>query len=229
MYPIIAGVAQGLRYKLGQKEKQRDIQNRMALENLKNAMWNRRLQEETEQQRLYQQRLLEQYKANQEAALKKEEMNNALRMQQKADEQERFKTLKALEAQRLGIEQIRAKTESIKSGKEQQSKELSELLKIYDISQPERTKEGEKIAGTGNKIMARNILSQIQKYGTTKYGVPSGITGANLQDTAMNYFDQLVAGGIPPETAATMTQQRFASKGQKPTATKKESWKDYIQ
>jgi len=84
-YPLVQGGANFLNYLVNRRDKRwaaqenlnakgRERQHQMMLENMKNELWKRRLREETQRQSMYQQRLLEQYKANQAAEVEKERL-----------------------------------------------------------------------------------------------------------------------------------------------------------
>lgn len=226
----VAGLATGFsnigRYILSRKEEERKLNNQLALENLKNTMWNRRLQEETRRQEIYRQSL-------ENIAARKQEEETA-RAQIKADydaEQERLKREAEEELNKWKIRdyeaRIKGKGYYSKKGvdKDDKSNALKELELALKLREqyggkyyPITTEEGG-VTTRGYEQMGQQPEAEyanriIQQSAEKIYGVPYTAPAPPSLDLKgkIKYYKYLNEGNSPPLAEAKAKMDIFNEK-----------------
>jgi len=212
----ITGFAKGLtqigQYALARKQQDFKTKSMFALEQLKNEMWKRKLQQQTQQAEAQRKFLLEKYQADKQSEMVKTQSDLEKWNRQQDITEGRWKETKGLEKIRALSEQNRSRSELVRTEKEK-DQTVAELTKIIESSIP-KVVDGKTVAGTGDPKLHAAAIRALQQYGSKKLGFTT-----QQEPNAVNestYPGML--GKINP----------WMQQGKQQT-TKKESWKDYIQ
>lgn len=237
---LASGATQIGRYALNRKAQQRAAEQKLTLEALKNEMWNRKLQQQTQQAEAQRQFLLKKYEFDKQAEIEKGKADLAKWNRLKDIEEGHFRETKKLEGIRALTEQNRSRSELVRTQKEK-DQTLNELINTAKSALPKFTNEGTPVTGTGNKKLYEFAMEGIKQYGQKKLGFTEPKNNQTISPEMQAEYDQLINAGLDPQSALLLLQQNYSQqgmrnmppqrvtpKGTQPT-TKKESWKDYIQ
>jgi len=168
----ITGFAKGLthigQYALARKQQDFKTKNMFALEQLKNEMWKRKLQQQTQQAEAQRQFLLKKYEFDTQEKLAKEKSDLEKWNRQQDIAEGRWKETKNLEKIRALSEQNRSRSELVRTENEK-DQTVAELTKIIESSIP-KVVDGKTVAGTGDPKLHAAAIRALQQYGSKKLG-----------------------------------------------------------
>ena len=149
MIGALKGVSQVGRYVLTRKQQEREAKNRFMLENLKNAMWNRRLQEESNRAKMIQDRLIQSHLVTQQEQTKRAQIKADYDAEQERLKREAEKDTNSLDykIKEARYNKLKKEIENIGKGKgpkteDEQERLLDEIETFHDLYSTARGKLG---------------------------------------------------------------------------------------